>query len=77
MRSSPRWMKSWNISLASHAKQRNVAKRWHGEDYVVEDTPFFFPIKDTKGKYEIGSAARGYIKDLPSHVVNFLDSLDK
>ena len=77
MSSTSRWLKSMNITLASQSKQRNVAKRWHGDDYVVEEAPFFFPIKDTKGKYEIGSAPWGYIKDLPSHVINFLDSLEQ
>lgn len=70
-----RWLHSFNVSMASHQKQRAIAKKWCGDDFVVEDTPFFFEVKEEKGHFEICSAPWGYVPDLPSHVLNILDSL--
>lgn len=63
--------------MSSHHKQRIVAKQWSGSDYEVEDAPFYFPVKDHKGKYEIASAPWGYLMDLVKHVHNRLDALDR
>lgn len=72
-----RWLNSFNAAAASQGKQRQVAKRWAGENFSVEETPFIFPVKDEKGNYEIGSAVWGYVKDLPVHVLDFLDNLHR
>ena len=50
---------------------------WSGENYQVEDAPFTFPIKDKKGHFEVKTAPWGYIKDLPAHILDHLDKLDK
>ena len=62
---------------SSNAKQRNVAKEWSGNDVTVEETPFKFEVKDYKGHYEIRTAPWGYIQDLPTHILNLLDCLQK
>ena len=65
------------MGIASINKQRNVANNWSGDDFQVEDAPFTFPVKDKKGHYQIKTAAWGYIKDLPRHILEHLDRLDK
>lgn len=65
------------METASQQKQRVVAKTWCGDDFNVEDTPFFFSIKDKKGQYEIASSPWGYTKDLKAHMFNYLDNLEK
>ena len=75
--SSCRWLKTMNINPASEAKQRVVAKKWSGEDWVAEETPFLFQVKDKKGHFEVLSAPWAYIKDLTSNVSSLLDKLKK
>ena len=70
-------MKSFNIKVASQAKQRKVAKAWTGDDIQVEDAPFRFQLRDKKGHYEVKEAPWGYVIDVPSHVLGYLDSLDE
>ncbi|XP_057308721.1 uncharacterized protein LOC130647029 [Hydractinia symbiolongicarpus] len=70
-----RWLKTFDIQPASHNKQRQVAKAWCGEDVIVEDAPFTFPVKDMKGGFTIQTAPWAYINELPQHIVNHLDSL--
>jgi len=52
-----------------------LATEWSGDDLVVEDAPFTFPVKDKKGIYQVKTAAWGYIKDLPNHILGHLISL--
>ncbi|XP_047129927.1 uncharacterized protein LOC105845473 isoform X1 [Hydra vulgaris] len=56
-------------------KQRKVAKSWSGEDWVVCNAPFNFPLKDSIDSFEIKNAPWGYIKDFPSHIINKLNLL--
>ena len=42
--SHSRWLKAFNISLASERKQRVLAKDLVGENYKVESVPFSFTI---------------------------------
>jgi len=67
-----RWLKTFNVGTASQAKQRKLATEWSGDDLVVEDAPFTFPVKDKKGIYQVKTAAWGYIKDLPNHILGHL-----
>ena len=62
------------MGTASQSKQRKLATDWCGDDLEVEDAPFTFPVKDQKN-YQIKTAAWGYIKDLPNHIINHLTSL--
>jgi len=43
-----RWFRSFNISHASEGKQRKVAKKWTGEDLLIEMTPFRFEDRERK-----------------------------
>ena len=47
-----------------------------GDDIIVEEMPFQFPVKDKKGCYLIKSAPYGYIENLTDHITNLLDCLD-
>ena len=68
-----RWFRSFNITHASEAKQRKVAKEWTGEDIVVEMTPFRFD--DDKKQSTISEAPWGYVGDGNRHIISYLDSL--
>lgn len=72
-----RWFKSCNVQLASEGRIRKVAKLWRGDDYIVEDAPFLFPLKNYKGQYEVLATPWGYIDDLPNHTLSYLDALQK
>nr|XP_047133997.1 uncharacterized protein LOC124812047 isoform X3 [Hydra vulgaris] len=72
-----RWLKTNNIKCASNKKQRKVAKSWSGEDWVICNAPFNFPLKDSIDSFEIKNAPWGYIKDFPSHIINKLNLLKK
>lgn len=70
-----RWLNSFNIATASQHQQRSVAQKWSGDDFAVEETPFVF--KGSNDEYSICSAPWGYIKDLTSHIFNYLDKLEE
>ena len=71
-----RWLKTFfNIKVDAIGKQRKVADTWSGDDIVVEEAPFKFPIKEKKGCYTIKSAPWGYVSSLTNHITDVLDSL--
>ncbi|XP_065648267.1 uncharacterized protein LOC136077908 [Hydra vulgaris] len=72
-----RWLKTKDIKCASNKKQRKVAKSWSGGDWVVCNAPFNFLLKDSSDSFEVENAPWGYIKDLPSHIINKLNLLKK
>uniref|UniRef100_A0A7M5V9V7 Uncharacterized protein n=1 Tax=Clytia hemisphaerica TaxID=252671 RepID=A0A7M5V9V7_9CNID len=74
MKALSRWMLTFNISMASNHKQRAISKEWCGENFCVEKAPFLFDVKDKKGVHVVGSAAWGFIPDLPSAVVTFVNN---
>ena len=59
----------------SNGKQRKVANAWAGDDLSVEDGPFTFEIKESKGHYEVRTAPWAYVKDLPTHLLAHIESL--
>ena len=72
-----RWLKSLNVNVASQSKQRCIAKEWTGDDIVVENVAFRFQLKDKRGQYVVKEAPWGYIADLPTHVLYYLDALSE
>lgn len=68
-------MKSFNINIASQGKQRKLAKAWTGDDIETHSVPFRFQRKDKRGLFEIKEAPWGYILDLPTHILGYLDCL--
>ena len=70
-----RWLKTFKVQTASQCKQRKTARNWSGDDIMVEEAPFTFPVKDKKGLFVIKTAAYGYIDDLPKHIMIHLDNL--
>jgi len=38
--------------LASEGRIRKVAKLWRGDDYIVEDAPFLFPLVTGLQRYK-------------------------
>ena len=77
MKAMSRWLKKFSVTTASNAKQRVVAKQWHGDSFKVEDAPFTFPVKDRRNQFKICSAPLAYVENFPSHVLNLLDLLDE
>ncbi|XP_065658417.1 uncharacterized protein LOC136082931 [Hydra vulgaris] len=71
------WLETKDIKCASNKKQRKVAKSWSGVDLVVCNAPFNFLLKDSSDSFEVKNAPWGYIKDLPSHIINKLNLLKK
>ena len=72
-----RWLQTFNVTTASHARQRKVADEWSGDDLIIENVPFQSDVCDDTGHYEFSSAPWGYIDDLPSHIMNHLDDLER
>ena len=72
-----RWLQIFNVITASHARQRKVADEWSGDDLIVENAPVQPDVCDHTGHYEISSAPWSYIDDLPSHIMNRLDDLER
>ena len=72
-----RWLRTFNVTTASHARQRKVADEWSGDDLIIEVAPFQSDVCDDTGHYEICSAPWGYIDDLPLHIMNRLDDLER
>ena len=74
---SNRWLRTFNVTTASHVRQRLVASEWSGDDLVVELAPFQSEIPDKTGHYEIRSAPWGYIDDLSKNIMRRLDNLER
>ena len=74
---SNRWLGTFNVTPASHVRQRLVAKEWSGDDLVVELAPFQSEIPDKTGHYEIRSAPWGYSDDLSKNIMHRLDNLER
>ena len=74
---SNRWLRTFNVTTASHVRQRLVANEWSGDDLVVELAPFQSEIPDKTGHYEIRSAPWGYIDDLSKNIMRRLDNLER
>ena len=72
-----RWLRTFNVTTASHARQRKVADEWSGDDLIIEVAPFQSDVCDDTGHYEICSASWGYIDNLPLHIMNRLDELER
>ena len=71
-----RWMNSLRISTASQLKQRNIANEWSGDGFTVEEAPFLFEVKNSKGNFELLRAPWGHVDDLTDFTFKFLDNLD-
>ena len=72
-----RWLQTFNVTTASNARQWKVADEWSGDDLIIEVAPFQSDVCDDTGHYEICSAPWGYIDDLPLHIMNRLDDLER
>ena len=72
-----RWLKTFNIKCASNGKQRIVAKEWSGDDLIVENGPFRFEKKESKGNFEVRLAPWAYIDDLNSNIQCLLNNLER
>ena len=56
-------------------KKRSIAKSWSSK-VVAKDIPFRFRTEDRQNFF-LKEAPWCYIDDLPSHVLAYLDSLDR
>ena len=72
-----RWLRTLNVTTASHGRQQKVADEWSGDALIVENAPFQSDVCDDTGYYEISLAPWDYIDDLPSHIMNRLDGLER
>ena len=53
-----RWLRTFNVTTASHARQRKIADEWSGNfNLIVKDAPFQSDVCDDTGHYEISSAS--------------------
>ena len=51
-----RWLRTFNITTASHARQRKIADEWSENfNWLVEDAPFQSNLCYDTGHYEISS----------------------
>ncbi|XP_065652979.1 uncharacterized protein LOC124812446 isoform X1 [Hydra vulgaris] len=66
-----KWLKTFDIGIASHASQRVIFDRLSGDDIIVESAPFAFQ-KEKKGTFEIKLASWGYIENLPANIQDIL-----
>lgn len=66
-----RWFLALDMKVASHSKQKQVAKTWSVEELVVENVAFQV---DACGKQEIHSVPWGYMFNLWSKVDTMLDN---
>ena len=53
-----------------------MAKHWATDDVIVEEAPFQCSLLNEKG-FEIKTKPWAYIGDLPTHVITYLDNLEK
>ena len=76
MKAMSRWLRMFNVSTDSNAKQRVVAKQWHGDSLKWRRHHLLFLLKivATNTRYVLFLA---YIQDFPSHALNLLDMLDE
>ena len=50
------WLRTFNVTTASHARQQNITDEWSGDDLIVEVAPFQSYVYDGTDHYEICSA---------------------
>ena len=70
-----RFLSSFKIKVASHAKQRKIHKELHGENWSVEMAPFMH--KKDKTEFEEVTIPWAHINDLQLHISDRLDSMKK
>ena len=68
-------MRSIKVSTASQGKQRRIASEWSGDDFSVENAPFLFEDKTTKGSFDIIEAPWGHVNNLGDFILNLLNNL--
>lgn len=66
-----RWFLAFDMKVASHSKQKQVAETWSVEELVVENVAF---QADACGKREVHSVPWGYMFNLWSKVDTILDN---
>ena len=72
-----RWVQTFNVTTALHAHLQKVADEWPGDDLIVEVAPFQSDISNDTDHYEICLDPWGYIDDLPLHIMNGLNDLER
>ena len=71
-----RWMKSWNITVASERRQRSLMKADLEEMAVeAESVPFSFHTKH--GGHEVRPAPLAYVLDLKNIIFHLLEEKDR
>lgn len=76
IKTTHRWLKSWNVKLDAEAKERSLAKELVGPNIEAEAAPFTHSIDGESGE-EIRKAPMAYIPNLVAKVVQILDQNDK
>ena len=69
-----RFLQSLKIRTGSIAKQREVHRNLHGDDWVVEETNF---VSKNFGKFQCILKPWAHITDLKAHIINRLDQLQR
>ena len=72
-----RWLGTFNITTASHARQCTVANDWSDNHLIVEDAPFQCEVVGATGQYKIGAVPWAYISNLPDNIMQRLNTLEK
>ena len=76
MREISRWLRTFDVKLASEKTARSVAKTWVGHGLVVESAPLTTRVPGNK-ELVIELRPWGYMYNLVAHVLHRLDELDK
>ena len=66
-----RWLKTFNVSMASERKQRKLAKEVLGENLTVEKVAFTFPVDG--GGTEVKEAPMAYAPNLICKVADLIE----
>ena len=61
---SNRWLRTFNVTITFHVRQRLLANEWSGDNFVVELAPFQSKISDKTGHYKIHSGPSSNFHDL-------------
>ena len=74
---SNRWLQTFNVTTASHIRQRLVVNELSGDVIVVELAPFPPEIPNKTGYYKIRSSPWSYIDDLSKNIMHHLDNQER
>ena len=74
VKSTHRWMKSWNVSFACEEKERRLAKKLIGPNLSSESVLLTF---EKDGEHELRNAPFAFVPDLKAKIFQLLEQNDQ